>query len=275
MTPRSVCRISLALALALAVAVPLRALEPLPSARQMADSLTDIWAEAAIREPGGPSYEFFKDLLPPLRYVNTAFRHYPIVLCAPLAPVKARYVSNGSAINARADKKPMWKEAGFPVHFRVGDPSEPFGDDLARLDGPRYAEGYLPLVHSKYTQRKDGLRTDRVRSGQGCARRAWRRSGPVQCSRRTRRRKRPTPRRWSREGSRRERRRCQRAGIAALRRGLEVGRRKEGAASRHRAWRVGCALRAHQAVAAAASCRFRRGLQGGGSQVPRCLADSS
>src|SRR5262245_31329026 len=41
---------------------------------------TDVWAEAAIRQPGGPSYEFFRDLLPPLRYVNTAFRHYPIVL---------------------------------------------------------------------------------------------------------------------------------------------------------------------------------------------------
>ncbi len=28
------------------------------------------------------SYEFFKDLLPPVRWVNAEFRHYPIVLSA-------------------------------------------------------------------------------------------------------------------------------------------------------------------------------------------------
>jgi hypothetical protein len=66
-----------------------------------------VWGEAALRQPGGPSYEFFKDLLPPLRYVNTTFRHYPIVLSAPKARTKAWWVSNGSAINARANQKPM------------------------------------------------------------------------------------------------------------------------------------------------------------------------
>src|SRR5438105_12911448 len=110
----------------------------LPSAREMAASKEDVWAEAAIRSPGGPGYEFFRDLLPPLRYVNTAFRHYPIVLSAPLAPVKARWVSNGSGVNLRADKPPMWKEAGVPVEFLVGEPAEAFGADVRRLDGPHY-----------------------------------------------------------------------------------------------------------------------------------------
>src|SRR5437016_10509245 len=82
----------------------------LPSVQEMATSRQDVWGEEAVHQPGGPSYEFFKDLLPPLRYVNTAFRHYPIVLSAPLAPVKARWVSNGSAVNARADKRPMRSE---------------------------------------------------------------------------------------------------------------------------------------------------------------------
>src|SRR5436190_15587596 len=104
------------LTLALAVAAA-----PMPSPREMAASRTDVWAEAAIRQPGGPSYEFFRDLLPPLRYANTAFRHYPIVLSAPGAAVKARYVSNGSAINPRADKKPMWYDPAFGVEFLVGD----------------------------------------------------------------------------------------------------------------------------------------------------------
>src|SRR5881392_3849459 len=82
----------------------------LPSVKEMAAANQDVWGEAALSQPDGPSYEFFKDLLPPLRYVNTTFRHYPIVLSAPAAPVKARWVSNGSAVNARADKKPMWRE---------------------------------------------------------------------------------------------------------------------------------------------------------------------
>src|SRR5690349_4818821 len=117
----------------------------------MADAREDVWGEAAIRAPGGPSYEFFRDLLPPLRYANTAFRHYPIVLSAPLAPVKARFVSNGSGINLRADKPPMWKEPGIPVSFFVGETPEPFGADIERLDGPVYAGGWLPVVHVGYT----------------------------------------------------------------------------------------------------------------------------
>src|SRR5258708_1454978 len=106
---------------------------PVPSAKEMAASPFDLWGEAALRQPDGPSYEFFKDLLPPLRYVNTDFRHYPIVLGTPGGAVKARYVSNGSAINARANKKPMWKEVGIPVHFAVGDPAEAFGQEVPRL----------------------------------------------------------------------------------------------------------------------------------------------
>src|SRR4051812_11186389 len=118
---------------------------PLPTPAEMASSLRDFWGDAALARPDGPSYEFFKDLLPPLRYVNTAFKHYPIVLSAPAGSVKVRWVSNGSGVNARADKKPMWKEVGFPVLFHVGDPSEPFGAATERLDGPRYREGYLPI----------------------------------------------------------------------------------------------------------------------------------
>jgi hypothetical protein len=115
----------------------------LPTVEEMAAARTDVWGEAALRQPGGPSYEFFRGLLPPLRYVNTEFRHYPIVLSAPLSPVKARWVSNGSGINLRANKPPMWKEAGTPVAFFVGAKAEPFGADVERLKGPRYV---APLI---------------------------------------------------------------------------------------------------------------------------------
>jgi hypothetical protein len=124
--------------------------KPLPTPQEMAAAREDVWGEAAIRHPDGPSYEFFKDLLPPLRYANTAFRHYPIVLCSPLSPVKARFISNGSGINLRADKPPMWKEPGTPVAFFVGDKPEPFGAEFERLTGPHYADGYLPVVNLRY-----------------------------------------------------------------------------------------------------------------------------
>src|SRR5438046_6665500 len=58
----------------------------------------DFWGQIAMHQPGGPSYEFFALLLPPLRYVDAAFRYYPIVLSAPGSQLKARLVSNGCAI---------------------------------------------------------------------------------------------------------------------------------------------------------------------------------
>lgn len=105
----------------------------------------DVWGDAARNSPGGPSYEFFAGLLPPLRYVNAAFRHYPIPLSAPFGQVKARLISDGSALNARADLD-TWREIGFPVTFAAGDEREPFGSDAGRRDGPRYVEGWLPIV---------------------------------------------------------------------------------------------------------------------------------
>jgi hypothetical protein len=116
----------------------------------MIEARTDVWGDAARGQPNGASYEFFKDLLPPLRWVNTDFRHYPLVLSAPRSAQKTRLVSNGSAVNPRANKPPMWHELGVPVTFSVGDSSETFGEDLARLEGPRYLDGHLPIVALRY-----------------------------------------------------------------------------------------------------------------------------
>jgi hypothetical protein len=122
----------------------------LASVQEMIDARTDVWGDAAMRQPNGASYEFFRDLLPPLRWVNTEFRYYPIVLSAPRAAQKVRLISNGSAINALANKPPMWKEQGVPVKFFVGDSAEAFGEDLARLDTPANLDGYLPVVTIRY-----------------------------------------------------------------------------------------------------------------------------
>lgn len=105
----------------------------------------DFWGHIAVHQPGGPSYEFFSQLMPPLRYVDAAFRNYPIVLSAPDAPLKARLVSNGSAINARAGKK-TWRDYGLPVTFKLGEDETEFGADLNALKGPAYERGYLPIV---------------------------------------------------------------------------------------------------------------------------------
>src|SRR5262249_4913037 len=116
----------------------------------MIEARTDVWGDAAMRQPNGASYEFFKDLLPPVRWVNAEFHHYPIVLSAPQAPQKVRLVSNGSAVNAAAKKPPMWFENGTPIHFFLGEAAEAYGKDLSRLEGPTYLDGYLPIVSTKY-----------------------------------------------------------------------------------------------------------------------------
>lgn len=126
----------------------------LPSVQEMIDARTDVWGDAAMRQPNGANYEFFENLLPPLRWVNTEFRHYPIVLAGPEGVSKTRLVSNGSAINPGANKPPMWMDDGAPISFFVGDASEAFGEDLARLEGPSYLDGCLPVVGFKYRQKE-------------------------------------------------------------------------------------------------------------------------
>src|SRR3954468_24057175 len=118
---------------------------------EVVKSEIDLWGEAALKQLGGPTYEYFAKLLPPLRYVDANFKQYPITLSAPSNPTKARFVSNGSAINALARQPNYVNEAGRPVTFYVGDPGGGLGSNLAQLDAPRDADGYLPIVQLKYT----------------------------------------------------------------------------------------------------------------------------
>lgn len=122
-----------------------------PSIDEIVEAKTDILGEAALRQSDGPSYEFFAKAMPPLRYVNAAFRYYPLVLAAPRNTCKARLVSNGSAINARGGGN-AWLDVGFPVSFFVGPAEAAFGGDVACLDGPRLADGCLPIVEMSYRQ---------------------------------------------------------------------------------------------------------------------------
>src|SRR5262249_46283637 len=119
--------------------------------QQIIESKMDIVGEAALREPGGPSFEFFETVLPPLRYVDALFKHYPIVLAAPRSLVKGKVLSNGAIINPLARRYQWIGEAGIPWHITLGSRHLPFGKDLSRLDGPHFADGYLPIVQLEYT----------------------------------------------------------------------------------------------------------------------------
>lgn len=122
---------------------------PAPLMEEAISSQEDILANSALQEPDGPSLDFFKSLIPPLHYVNTDFQHYPIVLSAPNAPKKARLISNGSGINLRANTR-AWNEPGTAVMFRVGNDELAYGTFLDRLQGPKWREGYLPIVQMSY-----------------------------------------------------------------------------------------------------------------------------
>lgn len=113
------------------------------------NSRADVWGEAAMRQPNGPSYEFFKDLLPPLRYVNADFHYYPIVLSAPRAERKARLISNGSGVNLSGGAR-SWRDTGMPFTFRVGPDEYRFGELLDRVEGPSLSDGFLPIVEIRY-----------------------------------------------------------------------------------------------------------------------------
>jgi len=118
--------------------------------RQAIDSRRDLWGEAAMSETNGASYEFFEKLLPPPRYVNADFHHYPIVLSAPCSKVKARLISDGSGINIKGGAR-SWRDVGTPFTFRVGTDEFLFGSLSERLSEPILAEGWLPITEICYT----------------------------------------------------------------------------------------------------------------------------
>jgi hypothetical protein len=135
------------------LAILLAALAPQASAQtvdEVLKSKIDLWGEAALKQPDGPTYEFFENKLAPFRYVEAPFRVYPIVLGAPAAPKKVRLLGDGSQINALARQLNWTGEEGTPVTFRVGVKRETFGSNPKNLIGPKLAGGYLPIAQMHY-----------------------------------------------------------------------------------------------------------------------------
>lgn len=121
----------------------------IPTLAEAQASDRDAWGEAAIKQPNGPTYEFFEKLLPPPRYVDAEFRYYPILLSAPNALVKGHLISNGSGVNLRGLGH-TWADFPAAFHFRVGPDQFQFGGELKRLQHPNLADGYLPIVEVRY-----------------------------------------------------------------------------------------------------------------------------
>jgi hypothetical protein len=120
-----------------------------PTLEEAQASKIDAWGEAAMKQPNGPSYEFFEPLLPPPRYVDAEFKYYPIALSAPNAPVKAHLISNGSGVNLWGIGH-TWKEHPAAFHFRLGPDQYEFGGQLSRLEQPTCADGFLPIFEIRY-----------------------------------------------------------------------------------------------------------------------------
>lgn len=89
----------------LALAAHLSAAPALPPLEEAITATRDLWGEAALAQPNGPSYEFLAPLLPPPRYVNADFRHYPIILCPPARSRPARSSFAAAGTPARGPRR--------------------------------------------------------------------------------------------------------------------------------------------------------------------------
>src|SRR4029079_2389674 len=103
---------------------------------------------------------FLRKVPPQLRYVDALYKQYPIVLAAPRSIVKGKITSNGSIINPLARRVIWVGETCTPWHILVGDRLTPFGEDLGKLIGPRYADGYLPIVQLDYAEHEGAYRQE-------------------------------------------------------------------------------------------------------------------
>jgi hypothetical protein len=114
----------------------------------------DLWGETLLRKPGGPTYADARRYLTPLTQAMqwegrplTASGSYYLPLSFPFTPygstVFALHVADGSEIVTR-------RVGGPSLSVYVGAGSELYGSCSARLQAPRLAEGYLPVLQTSY-----------------------------------------------------------------------------------------------------------------------------
>src|SRR5581483_8465624 len=142
-------------ALALALAAPC---SPAPSpayVHAVRDTLAarrDVWGDALLRAPNGPSYDAARRYLAPLLYARgrggsrlTASGVYYLPFAYPLSVYGDRgyalHVADGSEIVTR-------RVGGRRLSIQVG--REVYGSWVARLPPARLADGWLPILETAY-----------------------------------------------------------------------------------------------------------------------------
>jgi hypothetical protein len=122
--------------------------------QQAVSSGRDRWGEALLRRPGGPTYAAARTFLTPLtkgmqwagRPLTTSGSYY-VPLSFPFTPygstVFALHVADGSEIVTRRIDGPS-------LSLFVGDGRELYGSCTARLQAPRLADSYLPILQTSY-----------------------------------------------------------------------------------------------------------------------------
>ena len=120
----------------------------------------DVWGNALLNAPDGPSYEAARRLLPPLLYARAPGKRaltesgvYYVPFGQPLgargAGSVALHVADGSQVIAE-------RVGGRRLTVLVGAKGrERYGSCVARLGQARLADGYLPIMSTTYT---DGAR---------------------------------------------------------------------------------------------------------------------
>lgn len=120
------------------------------------DSKSDFWGAQLLARPEGPTYENIKDFLKPLMYAVqpvasgpqtlTGVYYLPFGVPEGLSGrgVIALHVADGSQI--------MTDRFNYRnSQFFVGDGTDRFGGDIARLQVPSLYRGYLPVLEVAYT----------------------------------------------------------------------------------------------------------------------------
>lgn len=118
-------------------------------------SKRDVWGEAMIRAPNGPTYEAVNRRLTPLLRIRHAYGRpltasgaYYVPFGQPTSPDGA-----GSVALHVADGSQIFAERGHGRRLGVwvgANGRERYGACRARLVTPRLAEGYLPILETRY-----------------------------------------------------------------------------------------------------------------------------
>jgi hypothetical protein len=123
--------------------------------RRALSARQDVLGESLLARPAGPTYGAVRRLIPPLHYAVGRGRRplttsgaYYLPFSLPYTPYGgtqfALHVADGSEILQR-------RAGGEGMRLLVGNGDERYGSCVARLEAPRLAEGFLPILRTAYT----------------------------------------------------------------------------------------------------------------------------